>query len=92
MIRQMAFWPVISVHNSTHHPRRKATTKRSEKRQRTERITVRLLPSERAQLAEIAQFFNISEAELVRWTSLHYLRMHDAHLCHYREVWTNESR
>ncbi len=44
---------------------------RSEKRQRTELVGVRLTPVEKAQLLETATSFGMSVGELIRWRCLH---------------------
>lgn len=46
------------------------TRKRSEVRQRTELVAVRLLPGERDQLAEAARERNVSLSELIRSSAL----------------------
>ena len=47
-----------------------ATRKRSEARQRTELVAIRLLPGERDQLTQAAQNRNISLSELIRRSAL----------------------
>jgi uncharacterized protein (DUF1778 family) len=69
MNRQTAFWNHYTIHN-THRPAHDDRPKRSEKRQRTKRITLRLLPAERAALELAADQAHISLAEYVRSSAL----------------------
>jgi predicted HicB family RNase H-like nuclease len=70
MNRQTAFWNHYTIHN-THRPAHDDRPKRSEKRQRTKRITLRLLPAERAALELAADQAHMSLAEYVRSSALH---------------------
>jgi hypothetical protein len=73
MNRQTAFWNHYTIHD-THRSAQADRPKRSENRQRTERVHVRLLPSEYEALAYHAGLLNISVAELVRWSALEYVK------------------
>jgi mobilization protein NikA len=68
---QNAFWNHYTIYN-THQDDR---PKRSEKRQRTKRVTVRLLPAERAVLELVANEAHMSLAEYLRSNALH--NVHD---------------
>jgi len=70
MTGQTAFWNHYTIYN-THRENHNDRPKRSEKRQRTERITVRLLPAELVALEAAAQRAHISVAELLRRAALH---------------------
>lgn len=69
MTNQTAFWNHYTIYD-TH---RDGQPKRSEKRQRTDRITVRLLPSERAELEAAAEHAHVSLAEYIRSSALHHV-------------------
>jgi hypothetical protein len=75
MTRQRALWSRIGVlQEATQQANRARRNKKSEKRQRTERITVRLLPSEQAALVAEAREAHISVSELVRSSALRQCR------------------
>lgn len=65
---QTAFWNHYTIYDTRYD-----RPKRSEKRQRTERVTIRLLPSERDALVTAAELAGISVAELLRATTLQYV-------------------
>lgn len=69
MSAQISFWNHYTIYD-THRDKHPA---RSEKRQRTERVTIRLLPSERDALVAAAQRADVSVAELLRESTLHYI-------------------
>ena len=75
MNRQLDFWNHYTIHD-THRNTENDRPKRSEKRQRTERAHVRLLPSEYETLAYHAELLGIGVTELVRWSALEYLKFY----------------
>jgi hypothetical protein len=75
MTGQRAFWnhyTIYNTHRDNHNGDHNDRPKRSESRQRTERVHVRLLPSELDVLETAAQRAHISVAELLRRAALHH--------------------
>jgi hypothetical protein len=70
--RQAALWTKLEMFNTTRNVALRVTRKRSENRQRTERVNVRLLPSELEVLGNAADVAGITIAELMRRASLKY--------------------
>lgn len=82
MAQQTALWQLIEIYNTAARKPRHHTRKHSEKRQRTERITIRLLPAERAALVATANSAHISIAELIRTSALHSTHHHTTEETH----------
>jgi uncharacterized protein (DUF1778 family) len=70
MTAQGAFWNHYTIYNTHRDTHTNDRPKRSEKRQRTKRITLRLLPAERAALELAADQAHMSLAEYVRSSAL----------------------
>lgn len=67
---QTAFWNHYTIYN-THRQDIQDQSKKSEKRRRTNRITFRLLPTERAALERAATQAGMSLGEFIRISALH---------------------
>jgi predicted HicB family RNase H-like nuclease len=71
--RQLAVWSQIAVIDEVaqqRHAKQKTSHKRSEKRRRTKRVTVRLLPAERDALTAAAEEAHVSLSALIRTSAL----------------------
>jgi len=71
--RQSALWTKLEMFNTERRVAREPRHKRSEKRRRTERVNVRLLPSELEALGNAANAAGVTVADLIRTTALTHI-------------------
>lgn len=83
--RQSALWTKLEMFNTPRTVARRACPRRSENRQRTERVHVRLLPSEQELLSNTADLLGITVAELIRSAAMRYAQGNEHVLTMHRE-------
>ena len=83
--RQSALWTKFEMFNIPRTVTQRTCSKRSENRQRTERVHVRLSPSEQETLTNTAGLLGITVAELIRSVAMRYAQANEHVLTSHRE-------